>query len=291
MGGKRHIEHGIQLLITYSAPPPTQSHPEAANFPTKNYEFNADPTPFKAPQSYPEPPKDMWYEVPKEKPLPREAKPKPIFPWEERHSIRPTRFFAEDVAPPPITTRTAEEDFGGRGQTPTTDNEALTPTTPVITLNDDKPPTMDPVPRNAWDDVAGIDNYIRHLNQWQRLRGKLQVLSTDNPYPQAQSPADEDTANPLASPISPTTTTKPHPATKERRESLILTDFPSAIERPSLPVTPAPIRRNMFWGEERDASGQLPAAEGVPDQAEWVCPHCGFSSSVNDLVSHFESEG
>jgi glycogenin glucosyltransferase len=34
----------------------------------------------------------------------------------------------------------------------------------------------------------------------------------------------------------------------------------------------------MFWGEERDQEGELPAAEGVPDQSEWVCPQCGFSS-------------
>jgi hypothetical protein len=49
-----------------------------------------------------------------------------------------------------------------------------------------------------------------------------------------------------------------------------LTDFPSELERPSLPVTPAPIRRPSFWGEERDADGELPAAEGVPSQEDWV---------------------
>ena len=48
-----------------------------------------------------------------------------------------------------------------------------------------------------------------------------------------------------------------------------LTDFPTEFERPSLPVTPAPVRRPSFWGAERDAQGDLPAAEGVPDQSEW----------------------
>lgn len=48
-----------------------------------------------------------------------------------------------------------------------------------------------------------------------------------------------------------------------------LTDFPTEIERPSLPVTPAPVRRPSFWGAERDALGDLPGAEGVPSQSEW----------------------
>lgn len=48
-----------------------------------------------------------------------------------------------------------------------------------------------------------------------------------------------------------------------------LTDFPTEIERPSLPVTPAPVRRPSFWGAERDARGDLPGAEGVPSQSEW----------------------
>jgi glycogenin glucosyltransferase len=65
---------------------------------------------------------------------------------------------------------------------------------------------------------------------------------------------------------------------RNRRESLILTDFPSAVERPSLPVTPAPVRRPMFWGEERNQAGELPSATGVPDQTEWVRLRCAFSS-------------
>ena len=48
-----------------------------------------------------------------------------------------------------------------------------------------------------------------------------------------------------------------------------LTDFPTEFERPSLPVTPAPVRRPSFWGAERDAQGDLPGAEGVPDQSDW----------------------
>ena len=57
-----------------------------------------------------------------------------------------------------------------------------------------------------------------------------------------------------------------------------VTDFPSEAERPSLPVTPAPIRRSTHWGADEvaaDASGErlLPAARGVPQQVDWVCAH------------------
>ena len=56
---------------------------------------------------------------------------------------------------------------------------------------------------------------------------------------------------------------------QQRRPSMKLTDFPTEFERPSLPVTPAPMHRPSFWGSERDAAGDLPGAEGVPDQSAW----------------------
>ena len=48
-----------------------------------------------------------------------------------------------------------------------------------------------------------------------------------------------------------------------------LTDFPTAFERPSLPVTPAAVRRPTFWGEDREDPSGLPGAEGVPKQQDW----------------------
>jgi glycogenin glucosyltransferase len=93
--------------------PPLESKPEAAQFPSQTYEFNHDPELFRAPASYPEPPKDMWYEVPKEKPRPQE-KPRPIFPWEERDVPPPTRRFIEDeqstVTEPESTLASAASD-------------------------------------------------------------------------------------------------------------------------------------------------------------------------------------
>lgn len=255
-------------LLTYgSAPPPLTSHPEAENFPTQSYEFTADPTPFQPPASYPEPPKDMWYEVPKEKRAPREARPNPIFPWEQREQSRPTRVFIEDQYIEP-THPTLETSVAG-GADEETKEETFTPTTPTIKINDEFPPVNDPVPRNAWDDVAGIGEYVRQLSQFQRLRGKLQVLS--HQPRQSQSPSVANVENPMEAAGARANQTGASEAAQDgRRESLILTDFPTASERPSLPVTPAPIRRTVFWGEERNAQGKLPGADGVPDQTEWV---------------------
>lgn len=80
----------------------------------------------------------------------------------------------------------------------------------------------------------------------------------------------------------------------DRRASLILTDFPSSVERPSLPVTPAPRPRMVApWGiEGGEGKGKgVVEAEGVPDQAEWVCPNCGFVTvNVEDFRTSREGK-
>ncbi|KAF2477057.1 nucleotide-diphospho-sugar transferase [Lindgomyces ingoldianus] len=241
--------------------PPAESKPEAVHFPTQTYEFSESRELFHAPQSYPEPPKDMWYQVPETKPAPAE-KPKPIFPWErEPDRPKPTRVFAEDLPPPPMpslapaftqSTHPFSTVHYEEGGTPIQEEvQTAGPTSPPRSSS---PKTADEQWQefqhsnvNAWDTVPGIDTYVRAIMEAQNRRGKPQVLH------QARG---EEIPSPSIS-------------RKERRESLILTDFPSAVERPSLPVTPAPVRRPTFWGEERDVAGELPPAEGVPDQAEW----------------------
>jgi glycogenin glucosyltransferase len=145
------------------------------------------------------------------------------------------------------------------------------PTTPSIKVNDRTPwDAFGAVNKNAWDEVSGIENYVRALTAFQKNRGKVQVLQHS---PTSLSVRTQEHV------LSPTNEPNPEELVEKvakRRESLLLTDFPSAIERPSLPVTPAPVRRSTFWGPERDEEGELPPAEGVPDQADWVCPNCGF---------------
>lgn len=209
--------------------------------------------------------------MPETKPTPHVA-PKPIFPWEhERPPQKPTRVFAEDLPPStpekpstPTLTLTPTRDEGDRGSSP--------PPEEIVQEDQIRQEPFAPT-KNAWDDVVGIERYVRAvLGAQNRGKPKAPTVPAGLEGMGIMSPDSEGI---------PESAFRSNRA--KRKESLILTDFPSAVERPSLPVTPAPIKRPTFWGEERDPSGEgkgvsggLPAAEGVPDQIDWVCPSCGF---------------
>ncbi|KAI9795164.1 MAG: glycogenin glucosyltransferase [Peltula sp. TS41687] len=212
--------------------PPVNSRPEAVNFPQTRYKMSQDHGLFKPPSSYPEAPKDLSYEVPK--PTPTQEPLKPIFPW-ELNAPKPTRVFAEDYLPSPSKTITPPLD----DVTPADDVSLATPPAQVAS----------PVPwekysvTNAWDEIPEITQFISMMTL--QRKGRLQVLDDED---------DEDVASPVR---------------RKNKPSMKLTDFPTEIERPSLPVTPAPVKRPTFWGLERDMEGELPAAEGVPNQDKW----------------------
>ncbi|KAJ5042734.1 uncharacterized protein L3040_004131 [Drepanopeziza brunnea f. sp. 'multigermtubi'] len=217
------------------APPPSNSRPEASNFPATHYDMSSDPTPWKAPERYPDPPKNMYYEVPK---TPTHQELVFSFPWEKDPS-RPKRFFPEDN----LEVATDSQSFSEASTVPDyTERQIVTPKNPVFQFTPADP--WNTFARgNAWDDVPGIERYIEDLQK--NRKGNIQVL--------------QGYGSGIAQVSSP----------DGRRHGMRLTDFPSEYERPSLPVTPAPIRRPTFWGEERNSEGQLPAAEGVPSQADW----------------------
>jgi glycogenin glucosyltransferase len=206
--------------------------------------MSSDTTPYKAPDRYPDPPKNMWYEVPK---TPTYQKPAPIFPW-ELNQTKATRVFLEDQNEPPEFTSSSDEIPHPVDAEPTT---PVTPTTPVIQLTP-ADPWQTYTRGNAWDEIPEIERYIGKLQK--NRKGNIQVLQGYGSG-QAQSPG-------------------------ERRRSMRLTDFPSELERPSLPVTPAPIRKPKFWGTERDEEGELPIADGVPSQEDWVL----FSILIREVV-------
>lgn len=237
------------MLTFDSAPPPSDSMPEASNFPSTRYAMSGDTQLFKPPEKYPDPPKDMWYEVPP-KSLAAQ-RPAPIFPWETR-APKPTRVFLDEkpATPKPETTQAQPSSPSIAISTDeATASSRASPVTPTVKVAESDP-WQTYSRSNAWDDMPDIERYVQVLSQ--ARKGKVQVLHRATPSGSSDgvlSPNAEETP---------------------RRPSMKLTDFPTEIERPSLPVTPAPIRRTSFWGEERSELSDLPGAEGVPKQADWV---------------------
>lgn len=226
--------------------------------------MSSDPAPFVPPERYPSPPKDMWYEVPKERPAHHTEKPNAIFPWES-HQPRATRVFThryETPAAEPAPTSSEEKTSTDSGPTTSTSptveptSEPSTPPGPASRMAISAPSDIwSSFPRtNAWDDVPEINRYVDAMEKHRRTRSRGLVVS-----PEGVPGELEDVS-------------------WGRRGSRV-TDFPSKDDRPSLPVTPAPIRRPRLWGGGPTSGGdgesdeQLPGAEGVPAQSDWVCVH------------------
>lgn len=241
--------------------------------------MSKDHTLFVPPERYPSPPKNMGYE----RPAPVTAKPKPIFPWED-HRPQPTRVFPDDSPArqrPNLrnmsvstgktwdsTTATSGASTESSIVTVTGGSEPVTPTTPTIRITSSDP-WIAFTRSNAWDEVPEIERYMDSMQQKHRRTRSVKSPGVIG-LPSPGEGVDE--------------------ATWTQRGSLKLTDFPTKDERPSLPVTPAPIRRPKFWGGGSDGGpgsigydgddenhdnnpSLLPAAEGVPEQTHWVCFH------------------
>ncbi|KAJ5514248.1 Glycosyl transferase family 8 [Penicillium fimorum] len=220
-------------------PPPVNTKPEGFSLQQKTYDMSEDTHLFQPPSSYPEAPKNMWYQVP---PKP-EPKPTTVFPWES-HAPKPTRVFAEEA---PVES----------AETSVIPKEPVQHSLPSEPAPPGPSPSYTRVPfepsaeswqaynrSNAWDEDPEIQRYIETI---QARRTKSQVTS-----PGANS------NSPDKSPPAPGS-----------RPSIKITDFPTEDERPSLPVTPAPIHR-ISYGDEASGTAALPVAEGVPSQEEWV---------------------
>lgn len=200
----------------------------------------------------------MYYKVPETKPEPQKLTK--VFPW-ETHAPKPTRVFAEEQPTP-----ASPPDYTALAQPEEPILEPKTP--PTRTLYESKfEPSAESWEQytrsNAWDEDPDIQRYIEGVQQ--ARRGKTQVIS-GNTHP--SSSASNSTA---ASYFS--TSTGSSPGNSSQRPSTIITDFPTEVERPSLPVTPAPIRRDMGTDSDDNDGATvtgLPAAEGIPNQAEWV---------------------
>ncbi|KAI1827861.1 glycosyltransferase family 8 protein [Xylaria intraflava] len=263
-------------------PPPIESKPEALNFPDIIYEMSKSSDPFVAPQRYPSPPKDMWYEIPKEAPASPSEPLKPIFPW-EAHRPKPSRLFIDEQHH--VTQDTWESESGapagevesspetqllpepslGEPSTLEQESDPATPVTPTIHITPSDP-WYSFSRTNVWDEVPEIERYVDSMQKRRRSRG------LKSPGVIGLPSRGEDVDDIMW-----------------RWRGSRVTDFPSAAERPSLPVTPAPIRRQNFWGggpldiDGGDSNPLLPSAAGVPSQSDWVCVH-GKSWTRSDCL-------
>ncbi|KAL3495431.1 hypothetical protein BJX62DRAFT_222637 [Aspergillus germanicus] len=220
-------------------PPPLHSKPEGIALETKTYTMSEDHQLFQPPESYPEAPKNMYYQVPPTKPQPEKLAQ--IFPW-ETNAPKPTRVFANDE--PQVQQTILPESPKEESRTSQSSLQASW-TSEATSLPSE---SWDTYSRsNAWDEVPEIQQYIQTIQQ--SRKGKVQVLS-GGPNQQKSLPNQDPRGG---------------------SSGIRVTDFPSEIERPSLPVTPAPIHRPPALGSPDEyTSDQLPAAKGVPNQEDWV---------------------
>ncbi|KAL3478726.1 hypothetical protein BJX99DRAFT_245299 [Aspergillus californicus] len=223
-------------------PPPLNSTPEGFALESKTYNMSEDNQLFQPPVSYPEAPKNMYYQVPDTKPEPQKLTQ--LFPW-ENSAPKPTRVFADNerqsnIQPPTSPTSTKDEE-SRESQSP----QPTSWTSEVPSLPSESWDTYSRL--NAWDEVPEIQKYIQTIQQ--SRKGRVQVISQTGAQPSTQSHLNSN-------------------FNLDSRNTLITT-FPSAQDRPSLPVTPAPIHRAPGPGIGSPTS-EFPAAEGVPNQADWV---------------------
>ncbi|KAH8692848.1 nucleotide-diphospho-sugar transferase [Talaromyces proteolyticus] len=205
-------------------PPPLHSKPEAIDLRTQTYTMSEDTDLFQPPPSYPEAPKNMYYQVPTSKPEPQKLAQ--IFPWESR-APKPSRIFADDSEQTSTSTGHDTDDHIQFAQPP----PEISSDSAIFRSQE----SWESYTRsNAWDDVPGIEKYVEAI-QWSN-KGSGQSSSRGKSH-------------------------KP--------KSFRITDFPTEEDRPSLPVTPAPMRKS-FWDGGSGVASEFPAAEGVPNQEDWV---------------------
>ncbi|KAI5867141.1 glycosyltransferase family 8 protein [Durotheca rogersii] len=190
-------------------------------------------------------PSDSWYHPPAAR---------MIFPW-EAHRSPPSRVFDDD----PVWTEEeeVEEEESGAEDPGTPTGEMRSPSllgesysVETSTVGQNTEPTTPTTPShnmsseswssftltNAWDEVPEIERYVDAMQKYRRMRSAKGFSELPNKA----------------------------------------TEFPSDIERPSLPVTPVPTRRPpQFWFGPVAGSGSAdqktpPAAKGVPAQNEWL---------------------
>lgn len=216
----------------------------------------------------------MYYKVPTIKPEPQ--KYSTVFPW-EHHAPKPTRVFATEPTwdqpqnPSLQELQTPQELLRERSQElPQEQSQEIQQQT------HQKPEEMHPLAEPQWlfrnDQPTPGPLYTRVPFQPSTSYDTYDRSNAWDADPEIQRFIDRQQARRKA--VSPGSA---HSSPGNKSGSSKITDFPTELERPSLPVTPAPIHRTM--GQD---STSLPSAEGVPGQDAWVGVTVdAFSSLLN----------
>ncbi|WEW55316.1 glycogenin glucosyltransferase [Emydomyces testavorans] len=221
----RAVSPPMMIWDAARAPPPVDSKPEAANLPTQTYTMSQSTQLFQPPKSYPEAPKDMYYELPPKSPALGALAP--VFPWEGQ-APAPSRVFFNETRDTAEVAHPEKTSLSEADRRYSVEMELVAPK-PSTSVWESYTRT------NAWDELPEIQRYMQSLRK--PSSGKVQVVSGSG---------------------------------SDRKESSSrLIDFPSEIERPSLPVTPAPIQRGSYQTGDNEDTEVLQGAEGVPKQEEW----------------------
>ncbi|OJD26569.1 hypothetical protein ACJ73_02042 [Blastomyces percursus] len=242
------------------APPPVDSKPEAFSLLSQTYTMSQDMKLFQPPSSYPKAPKNMYYQVPRKQTETKSLAP--IFPW-EAYAPKPTRIFLGESTEPSAIIESHSKLLAEGEEKLDGSVHSIGPASADSVPSEG--PWLSYTRSNAWDEVPEIERYMRSLQR--PRKGQIQVL---------KSGATSATGG------------RSGTETERGRPSLLLTDFPTEVERPSLPVTPAPIPRSQYMDEsDSESSGRgkkgkgrgaaegsgdddsLPPAAGVPSQEHW----------------------
>ncbi|KAI1436021.1 nucleotide-diphospho-sugar transferase [Xylaria sp. CBS 124048] len=250
-------------------PPPTESKPEALNFPSTVYEMSKSSDQFVAPQQY------SGHQ--------QESQVPPMFPW-ETYRAKPSRLFwddqqqqqqqqhhvSQDGTPSgefgpsspeeaqPLSVETSFSQLYTTADTPQSEQPA-TPKTPTIPGSPHYQWTSY-TRTNVWDEVPEIQRYVEVMQKHRVYRVRTPGILSVPPSPGEEGSTGVDSVS-----------------RRQRR----VTDFPSAAERPGLPGTTDPNgQQKDFWiggaaseggydYEGDDGSTLLPSAVGVPRQSDW----------------------
>ncbi|KAF3921070.1 hypothetical protein AA313_de0205160 [Arthrobotrys entomopaga] len=241
------FEAPLQQWNAAQSAPPTNSRPEAHNWPSQVYENKWDQdkqdTKLFVPPRPASPPQNIDFEIP---PRHSPTQPAPIFPWEERRIPRPTRVFAADYAEPAqeseeeeVVVSQVDEEFETEEASGGYDNDSNSGITSFESYSR----------TNAWDSIPAIERYVASFQRSTNPVRKSTKKGDMTPLPAWRSPQQQQLQD----------------RGKAEEEASSVRVLP-----PDISVTPTPFKSMRgYRSNAMDDESKFPSAQGIPDQQHW----------------------